>query len=147
MIEIAGDAGQRHHTTLRSAVVNNNLVFESQGQQLLAEKATPFAGELIPYVILVRPFQPIAGQAGNTVFSLQFGMRGNIVFWQDPQDSIANSLFRAQTTTGILASPLPNALAAVDQNPNIDPPKGINSLSSAAGWLMSKAWENRHTIL
>jgi hypothetical protein len=74
-------------------------------------------------------------------------MRGNIVFWQDPQDSIANSLFRAQTPTGILASPLPNALAAVDQNPNIDPPKGINSLSSAAGWLMSKAWENRHTIL
>jgi len=29
MMEISGDAGKRHETSLRSAVVNNNLVFES----------------------------------------------------------------------------------------------------------------------
>lgn len=81
LMEIAGDAGKRHETSLRAAIVNNNLVFESQGQQPIADKATSFAGELVPYVILVRPFQPIAGQAGNTLFSLQFGMRGNTVFW------------------------------------------------------------------
>lgn len=50
-------------------------------------------------------------------------------------------------TTGVAASPLPNALAAIDQNPTIDPPKSVTSLGGAANWFLSKAWSNRETIL
>jgi len=68
------------------------------------------------------------------------------VFWQDPQDAIANSLFKTRQVHGIAASPVPKVLGGVDQNPNLKTPPGM-SLKNAASWLLSTAWRNKDTVV
>jgi len=70
-------------------------------------------------------------------------IKGNGVFWGKPSDSIANNLFK---TSKQRKSPMPGMLAGVEQNPNA-PARKPNSIMEGAKYLLSKAWENRGTIM
>jgi len=78
---------------MRSAVVNNDIVFSSQQatQDNLANN--DFVSELVNYVVLQTPAKNIT-DGSNAEFSLQTNIKGNGVFWGDPKDAIANNLFK-----------------------------------------------------
>lgn len=80
----------------------------------------------------------------NSEFSLMFNIKGNGVFWGNPEDSIANNLFK---TNRQAKSPMPGVLASVQQNPDIKITKKPSSLWEGAKFLLSKAWENRGSIM
>lgn len=101
-----------------------------------------YVGELINYVILQDPVQAIAG--GDNLFSLIFNIKGNGVFWGNPNDAIANNLFKTSKKT---KSPLPKLLAGITQNPDVKIPEEYRSLWDGAKYLMSEAWDNRSSIL
>lgn len=98
---------------LKSAVVNHNLIYESQTKGIDINDAAPVAGEQISYLIIQRAAAPIDGEAANEgllPYSMMANIRGNGVFWADPYDSMANNIFRQ---TGYV-DPEPGVLSGVN---------------------------------
>lgn len=106
LMKIAQDAELSDHFHLRSAVVNNDLIFDSQ---TLGVGNTPslgdqqFASEVINYVILQTASESIT--TGNPAeYSMIARLRGNACFWANPFDSMANNLF-TDTRSGFNPEP------------------------------------------
>lgn len=77
---------------MRSSVVNNNILYESQNPLGSTAGDVAFASEVINYVII-----QTAGENITTGLPMEYTMianiRGNGAFWPDPFDSLANNLF------------------------------------------------------
>jgi hypothetical protein len=101
-----------------------------------------FVGELINYVILQTPAKNIT-TGENAKFTLQMNIKGNTVFWGKPQDAIANNLFKNNRQS---KSPMPGILADKVQD-NHAKPTLIKSVWEGAKRMLSKAWENRDTLM
>lgn len=65
-------------------------------------------------------------------------IKGNSVFWGDPEDTIANNLFRTSRNS---LNPLPGVLAGVGQNLSARPSKPL-SLTLGAKRMLSQHWDN-----
>lgn len=60
------------------------------------------------------------------------------MFWGDPEDTIANNLFRTSRNS---LNPLPGVLAGVGQNLSARPSKPL-SLTLGAKRMLSQHWDN-----
>lgn len=56
LIQIAGEATTEKCVTLKAGVVNNNLIYESQNLSNDSPIQTAFAGEIIHYAVIQRPY-------------------------------------------------------------------------------------------
>lgn len=107
---------------LKSAVVNHNLIYESQTKGIDINDAAPVAGEQVSYLIIQKASAPIAieaqGDPGLLPYSLMANLKGNGVFWANPFDSMANNIFRqtgyVNPEQGILAGVNPARHAMTD---------------------------------
>lgn len=98
--------------TLQTAVINNDLVYDSQNSRESANSSA-MVGELVNYVILQQPVQTIT-EDGDKKFGLQANFTGNGVFWGKPQDAFANNLFKRYKGTAGKESPMPNVLQTIN---------------------------------
>jgi hypothetical protein len=111
LIKTAHSQSRPHAFHLRSAVVNNDIVFQSHVRQDELHEG-PFVNEIIHYAVLEKTAVSIEGNQLSK-FSLTATIRGNSVFWTDPTDPIAKSLFMNDTSK-VENDPTPNLLKGVN---------------------------------
>jgi hypothetical protein len=152
LMKIAQDANLSDHFHLRSAVVNNDLIFDSQS---LGNGTAPtlgdqqFASEVINYVILQTASESITtGEPAD--YSMIARLRGNACFWANPFDSMANNLF-TNTQSGF--NPEPSMTTGLQpETLNQEPkPAGKGNIFQRMGHLMKRIakgiWDHRGAIM
>lgn len=103
----------------------------------------PFVNELIHYAILEKTALSIDAES-LAKFGITLSIRGNVVFWTNPQDPIAKSLFKQDIGRQNL-DPTPSLLKGVEQDPNQQHPK-LGDFWSKVKYLGSLAWQHRDAI-
>jgi hypothetical protein len=144
LIRVAESTASPEKFHLRSAVVNNNLVFQSHAFQDELENG-PFVNEIIHYAIMEKTAISLDG---NTLsrFSLSCSIRANFVFWTNPTDPISKAILVGSNKNE--GSPDPGLLKGVKQNPVVvHPHKASMSFWDRAKHLASNIWKHRDSIL
>lgn len=138
------------HFHLRSSVVNNNILYDSQSLGAGTVSDQQFASEVINYVILQTAGESITdGQSTN--YSIMARLKGNGAFWQNPFDTFANNLFTNTQSSNM--DPNPSMLAGVQPNHlnNVKNPTGGGSFLSKIGNIIKHsakvAWDHKDMII
>jgi len=94
---------QRSHTgrrdfTLKGAVVNHNIVFESHGDPTMGDESVypDLSLETVHYLIFQTPAINI-NTGGNSIYSFVGSISGNYLFWPKASDPFANRLGSRKT--------------------------------------------------
>lgn len=77
-------------------------------------------------------------------FAITARISGNTIFWTDPTDPIAKSLFQ-HSDNRASNNPSPSLLKGVSQSPDTKHPKH-RSFWDSVKYLAGLAWKNRSTI-
>lgn len=129
---------------LRSAIVNNNLVYQQQAVGTALDDPA-YSGEIISYAIIERAAVNLTTGA-NALYSLSYDVRCNGVFVPLASDAFANSLARTMDSPG-LQDPLPGITTGIQYNPSVKVKKAgwkemVSQIikSDAAKTIGSMAW-------
>jgi len=150
LLKISQDAELSDHFHLRSSVVNNNILYDSQSLGAGTVSDQQFASEVINYVILQTAGESITdGQSTN--YSIMARLKGNGAFWQNPFDTFANNLFTNTQSSNM--DPNPSMLAGVQPNHlnNVKNPTGGGGFLSKIGNIIKHsakvAWDHKDMII
>jgi hypothetical protein len=138
LISIASYATtMRPDFTLKGAVVNNNIVYDQNENEVTSDKYGDLSLELINYVVLQRPAVNITTGA-KAEFGILKSIHGNMAFWPNPRDAFANNLFRRGDST----PHGPGMLKDVGFNPLVKMGKDI--INSKSTWDTAKTLLKRY---